>query len=150
MLKDFYQYLTNLGISAKSHKNYRSDLNHFSLWFIQKVRLLGSAVESFSEAIPFLNQEAAGDYKKYMSKNNIPVKTVNRRLSTLRHLSRFLVSSEIINFDFMKGQTNITQAQDYSFEVINRFAKFLEKEKVSQSTGKNYLSDVRQLFQSLT
>lgn len=149
MLQNFYQFLINLGISAKSHKNYRSDLNHFSQWFVKKVRSLGTSVESFSEAIPFLNQETAGDYKKFLNKNNIPVKTVNRRLSTLRHLSNFLVSSDIVDFDFMKGQTNVTQAQDNSFEVINRFAKFLEKEKVSQNTSKNYLSDVRQLFQSL-
>lgn len=150
MLKDFYKYLGNLGLSANSHKNYRSDINHFSQWLIQKARSFGSSVESFSETIPFLKPEVAGEYKKYMSKNNIPVKTANRRLSTLRHLANFLVSSEIIDFDFMKGQTNITQAQDYSFEVINRFAKFLESQKVSQNTSKNYLSDVRQLFQSLT
>lgn len=150
MLQNFYQYLINLGLSAKTLKNYKSDLNHFSQWLVQKVRLFGSSVESFSETIPFLRSETAADYKKFMNKNNIPVKTVNRRLSTLRHLSRFLVSSEIIDFDFMKDQINITQAQDYSSEVINHFAKFLAKERVSQSTSKNYLSDVRQLFQSIT
>lgn len=150
MLQKFYQYLINLGLSAKSLKNYKSDFNHFSHWLIQKVKLLGPSVESFSETIPFLQPEVAGEYKKFMNKNSVSVKTVNRRLSTLRHLSRFLVSSEIIDFDFMKGETNVTEAHNDTFDIVNHFAKFLEKEKVSQSTSKNYLSDVRQLFQSLT
>lgn len=150
MLQKFYQYLINLGLSAKSLKNYKSDLNHFSQWLIFKVKSMGPCVESFSEVVPFLRPEAASEYKKYMSKNNVSSKTVNRRLSTLRHLSRFLVSSEIIDFDFMKGETNVTEAHNDTFDIVNHFAKFLEKEKVSQSTSKNYLSDVRQLFQSLT
>lgn len=149
MLQKFYQYLTDLGISAKSHKNYRSDVNHFSQWLVFKVRSMGLSVETFSEAIPFLRPEVADEYKKFMNKNSVPVKTVNRRLSTLRHLSRFLVSSDTLDFDFMKGQTNITQAHDDSFDAVNRFAKFLESQKVSKSTSKNYLSDVRQLFQSI-
>lgn len=147
--QNFFEYLKSLGLSSKSHKNYRSDLNHFSQWLISEVRSMGSSVDTFSEAIPFLNPEIANEYKSRMSKENVSVKTVNRRLSTLRHLSRFLVSSEIIDFDFMKGETNITQAQDYTSDIVNRFAKFLEGEKVSQNTSKNYLSDVRQLFQSI-
>lgn len=150
MLKDFYNYLTNLGLSSNSHKNYRSDLNHFSGWLIQKARALGSSVETFSDAIPFLNQQAGLDYKNYLSKNNIPVKTVNRRLSTLRHLSNFLFSSGTLDFNFMKNQANIAKSQDYVSEAITNFAKFLEKEKVSSNTSKNYLSDVRQLFQTIT
>lgn len=149
MLQKFYQYLTNLGLSSESLKNYKSDLNHFSQWFVQKIRTQGSAVESFSEAIPFLRADVANEYKNFLAKNNIPVKTVNRRLSTLRHLANFLFSSQITDFDFMKGQTNISQVQDYSSEVINHFAKFLESQKVSANTSKNYLSDVRQLFQSI-
>jgi site-specific recombinase XerC len=150
MLETFYTYLTSLGLSSKSLKNYKSDINNFSRWLIFKIRSLGSSVESFSEVVPFLRPETANEYKAYMSKNNVPVKTVNRRLSTLRHLSRFLVSSEIINFDFMKGEGNIAQVQDYTSDIVNRFAKFLEGEKVSENTSKNYLSDVRQLFQSIS
>lgn len=150
MLQKFYQYLGSLGLSAKSLKNYRSDINHFSQWLILKVKSLGTSVESFSETIPFLQPQVSSEYKEFLSENKIPVKTVNRRLSTLRHLSRFLFSSKIVDFDFMKGQTNVTEAEVNSAEIVNHFAKFLEKEKVSQSTSKNYLSDVRQLFQSLS
>jgi site-specific recombinase XerD len=147
--QNFFEYLKSLGVSAASHKNYRSDLNHFSDWLILKVRSMGSSVDTFSEAIPFLNSQVANEYKTYLSKENVSVKTINRRLSTLRHLSRFLVSSETVDFDFMKGETNVIQGQDYTFDIVNRFAKFLENEKVSENTSKNYLSDVRQLFQSI-
>ena len=149
MIENFLKYLISLGLSSKSLKNYKSDVNHFSVWLIQKIRGLGASIESFPETIPFLKPETADEYKKFLMKNNVPVKTTNRRLSTLRHLSRFLVSSEIINFDFMKDKTNITQGKNNGFDIINDFAKFLESEKVSENTRKNYLSDIRQLFQSL-
>jgi len=149
MIENFLKYLISLGLSSKSLKNYKSDVNHFSVWLIQKIRGLGASIESFPETIPFLKPETADEYKKFLMKNNVPVQTVNRRLSTLRHLSRFLVSSEIINFDFMKDKTNITQGKNNGFDIVNDFAKFLESEKVSENTSKNYLSDIRQLFQSL-
>lgn len=149
MVENFLKYLISLGLSSKSLKNYKSDVNHFSSWFIRTIKNLGVSIESFAETIPFLKPETADEYKKFLSKNNVPVKTVNRRLSTLRHLSQFLVSEQIINFDFMKGKTNIAQGKNNGFDIVDDFAKFLEKEKVSENTRKNYLSDIRQLFQSL-
>lgn len=149
MIENFLKYLVGLGLSSKSLKNYKSDVNHFAFWFIQKIKSLGAAIESFPETIPFLKPETADEYKKFLTKNNVPVKTVNRRLSTLRHLSQFLISEQILNFDFMKGKTNMTYGKSNGFDIVDDFAKFLEKEKVSESTRKNYLSDIRQLFQSL-
>lgn len=147
--KDFIKYLDQLGISPKTHKNYRSDLSHFTGWLILKVRSFGSYIESLTEAVPFLNSSIASEYKNYMVENGIASKTVNRRLSTLRHLSRFMVAAQVINLDFMDGIENITariKKERTLSPVIDDFRSYLESEKVSPNTIKNYLSDIRQFL----
>lgn len=147
--KEFIKYLDSCGLSPKSHKNYRSDLSHFSGWLILKIRSFGSYIESLSEAVPFLSQEVAREYKSYMTGNKIPVKTINRRLSTLRHLSRFLLSSENLEIDFMKDIENISEGRIKSSlvnPIVEDFRSYLETQKVSKNTIKNYLSDIRQFL----
>jgi len=150
LIKDnFTKYLTSLGISPKTHKNYRSDISHFSGWLILKIRTFGSFVENLTEAVPFLSNDLAIEYKNYMVENSTPLKTVNRRLSTLRHLARYLVSSQIIDVDFMAGIENASDFKEVKMSehpAINEFRSYLESEKVSNNTIKNYLSDIRQFM----
>jgi len=147
--KEFVKYLDSLGLSPKSHKNYRSDLSHFLSWAILKIRSFGSYVESLSEIVPFLTNGLAREYKDYMNENTAPPKTINRRLSTLRHLSRFLTASQIADSDFMNGIENVgtSQKKKPAIEpVIANFRSYLEAEKVSPNTIKNYLSDIKQFM----
>lgn len=144
--EEFTKYLSSLGLSPKTHKNYRSDLSHFLSWAILKVRSFGSYVESLTEIIPFLNTDFSREYKNYMIENHMPVKTVNRRLSTLRHLSRFLVGNRTIDSDFTGGLenagVNLKKGTDID-PIVNNFRSYLEAEKVSPNTIKNYLSDIK-------
>ncbi len=147
--KDFLNYLHDLGISAKTHKNYKSDLSHFTGFIILKIRSFGSYIESLSDALPFLNQKLAEEYKNYMTENSVPRKTINRRLSTLRHLSKFLLTKGSLDFDFMQGIENTSggSSQKPAFHTtLASFKAHLESEKVSQNTVKNYVSDVRQFL----
>jgi len=139
--KNFFNYLTSLGISQKSHKNYRSDISHFHAWLTTRVKSIGSFCETLGEAIPFLNSSVAFEYVSQLVNTGVPAKTINRRLSTLRHLSRFLTSTQLLNFDFMAGIENIT-----SVSVVNEFRAHLEGQKASPNTIKNYLSDIRQFL----
>jgi site-specific recombinase XerD len=144
--KEFGNYLDSLDISARSYKNYRSDLVHFLGWAILKIRSIGSYVESLTEIVPFLSNDLGHEYKNYMIENTVPVKTMNRRLSTLRHLSRFLVGSHVIDRDFTEGIENVTTnsaGKPTISPVFNDFKAHLEQEKVSPNTIKNYLSDIR-------
>ncbi len=146
---DFVKYLNSLGISPKSHKNYRSDLSHFIGWLILRIRSFGSYIDTLTEATPFLSKNIAGEYKGYLVENQIPAKTINRRLSTLRHLSRFLIGIQIISSDFMEGIENISakeSTQKNLTPIIEEFRAYLTKEKVSPNTVKNYLSDIRQFL----
>lgn len=146
---EFIKYLDSLGLSPKSHKNYRSDLNHFIAWAILKIRTFGSYVESLSDMVPFLSAELCREYKNYMSQNSAPAKTINRRLSTLRHLSRFLTMTQVVDEDFMGGIENtLLRAKKIqgSDPVVEDFKHFLEAEKVSPNTIKNYISDIKQFM----
>lgn len=147
--KEFIKYLDSLGISPKTHKNYRCDLSHFIGWAILKIRSFGSYVESLSEIVPFLTLDLAKGYKNYMTENSVPVRTVNRRLSTLRHLSRFLTANQIIDANFMEDIENTglsTKGKQCPDPVIKNFKSYLEAEKVSPNTIKNYLSDINQFM----
>lgn len=146
---DFIKYLDSLGISHKSHKNYRSDLGHFLSWAILKFRGMGSYIETLSELIPFLGSHIAAEYKKFMIDGKNPDATINRRLSTLRHLSKFLVIAGHTQDDFMKGLENITHEVVRTVSKSNLLSDFehhLEAKKVSKSTIKNYVSDIRQFL----
>lgn len=147
--KDFIEYLSSLGVSTTSLKNYKSDISHFLGWSILKVRSFGSYIESLSELLPFLSSNLAGEYKKYLIENTTPDKTINRRLSTLRHLSRFLKKTQVINSDFMDGVDNIaviTLIKVANHPLINDFKSYLQAQKISHNTIKNYTSDIKQFF----
>ena len=147
--KNFVNYLASLGLSAKSLKNYKSDLSHFTGWAVLKIRSFGSYVDNLTEAIPFFSRKMAEEYKNYMMENSISSKTINRRLSTARHLSKFLINTEALDIDFMDGIENISFSKKIKSAVhpiLNDFRSYLEREKVSANTVKNYLSDTRQFL----
>jgi site-specific recombinase XerD len=144
--KEFVNYLNSLGISPLSLKNYRSDLSHFIAWAILKVRSYGSYVESLTEIVPFLNASIGREYKNFMAENSVPAKTLNRRLSTLRHLSKFMLTSHASENDFTQGIENVSTNLIKKVKpnpVFNDFRTYLENEKVSPNTIKNYISDIR-------
>lgn len=144
----FLEYLSSLGITRKSLKNYKSDLSHFTGWMLFRLQTWGVTGESLKEAVPFLSKKISEEYKAYLSENKVPDKTINRRLSTLRHLSRFLLYSQIVSFDFMDGITNMGPKQNKPAMVplLSEFRRHLEREKVSDNTIKNYLSDIKQFI----
>jgi len=145
----FQNYLKTIGLSPKSLKNYKSDMSHFTGWAILKLKALGSYVESLEEITPFLSSKFIREYTGYMLENSTPNKSINRRLSTLRHLSKFLVGSQMIDFNFMDGIGNVGQvkkADSGSHFVIKDFQAHLEAQKISRNTIKNYVSDVNQFL----
>jgi len=149
LIKSFENYLLNsIKISKKSLKYYRSDLAHFIGWIFLKIKTLGILADDFNQAIPFLSNNLIGEYKSFLSSNNVALKTINRRLSTLRHFSKYLVLNDLMHFDFMDNISNIQNEDSSSFHehVVINFSKFLESQKVSHNTSKNYIADVNQFL----
>jgi site-specific recombinase XerD len=110
---------------------------------------MGTYIDELSELVPFLSPNIAHEYKDFMVENSLPLKTINRRLSTLRHLSKFLTSSQIIDLDFTGGIQNTGIIHEKSLvpaSLIDSFSSHLEAQKISRNTIKNYQSDIRQFL----
>lgn len=145
--KQFELYLTEtLRVSRKTLRNYRADLLHFSGWATLYLQTSGAKIKSTEEILPRLTPQLIAIYKGYHLENKIPEKTVNRRLSTLRNFSRFLLSEGLISQDPTSTISNLKQEPDSRERIIALIEEFkanLEEEKMSKVTIKNYLSDVR-------
>ena len=150
VITTFIKHLRLLGVSPNTLNNYRSDLSLFSNWAKAMLRLDGITAETLSELVPFLSPALANKFKSSLSSGIHSENTVNRRLSSLRALSRFLLESQILESDFMYEVTNLGTRQDSSFRahpVVGHFQKHLESQKVSKNTVKNYISDVKHFLE---
>ena len=149
IVKDFLNHLLGEGKSAVSVKNYKSDVAHFLAWAVLRLKSFGTYAENFLEITPFINHDFFGGYKSFMVENKTKIKTINRRLSTLRGFSRYLTSLQVLDLDFMEGIQNVgigtpTKAQEKTQDIVDRFRESLSKDKkTSPNTVKNYISDVR-------
>lgn len=83
----FTNYLNNLSISQKSKINYMADANHFFNWLENAHPNISTDTLANS-----LHKHITKSYIKEMVGSNTPQKTINRRLTTLRHFAKFLSS----------------------------------------------------------
>lgn len=129
----FSNFLVKNGISPLSLKFYKSDLNHF----LQNINLISE-----------INSKLLNLYITNSLKNS-SIKTTNRRLSTIRKFSQFLIDNGLSSFDFSKDIKNIIPANTeakYLSEKIATFDSFLINQKVSKNTRRNYLSDINKFI----
>lgn len=157
----FKAYLKVKGASQNTIKNYLADLNHFLAWLEltlrgQNIALDRSLPELF---VRYFEPNYLAKYKNYLVQNQLPVATVNRRLSTLRTFGGFCLSQAWISENPAKKVTNISlgrktekghrqggvplRRERQKTEILGEFKRSLEEEKASPMTIKNYLSDIR-------
>lgn len=145
--KKFELYLTEtLGVSGKTLRNYRADLSHFSGWATLYLQSVGVKIASSEGVLPHFTPQLIALYKGYHLENNIPEGTVNRRLSTLRNFARFLLNAGQISQNPTSTISNLKLEIDSRQKLvvlIEEFKKHLDKEDLSKTTMKNYLSDIR-------
>jgi hypothetical protein len=97
---NIHQYLGTLGVSKKTIRNYRSDANHFFLWL--------SLRESSGAETNFGN-DLFSEYLTYMHQTKTPEKTIERRLTTVKHISKSLSYQNILskNYKFHPQRLNV-------------------------------------------
>ncbi|OGC92630.1 hypothetical protein A2876_03025 [Candidatus Amesbacteria bacterium RIFCSPHIGHO2_01_FULL_48_32b] len=135
LIDQFAQFLGKENVSANTYKNYLSDIRHFSDWVSQ--------IETTQPVTNPLDELLLSSYRDYLSVN-CPVKTANRRLSSLRKFCYFLASIGYLPSDPSWKLTNVTPPQpDTDHLLLARFAKSLQSEGASIATVNNYLSDAR-------
>ncbi len=149
--KSFATYLKIQGLSPVTIKNYLSDLNHFLAWteLYFKARNYPFSAEPQNTS-RFFRQELVEKYRHYLTGNNLPSSTVNRRLSTLRALARFSLAENWIKEDPLLRVNNLmpvqrakSQTKNKSGVLMEEFRLYLENQKTSKNTIKNYLCDIR-------
>lgn len=139
----FKQHLLAENVKPATLKNYSSDLRHFLGW-LSVEQLYDSSLHS----IQSLNENNVRDYKEYLVINEIPTKTINRRLSTLRNFFSFCISQGWISENLAKKISNEKSHLELS-EIINSFKKSLIDKGYSNNEINEYITDVSE-FLTLT
>ena len=123
-----------------------ADLNHFFFWLAKKTgikhQIVGKAI------FGLFTLETIEEYKQDLLKENTPLSTINRRLSTLRKFGQFGLKQGWLKENPADKVANVNSTQKVRCEtkdekILADFQKQLEKEKVSPITIKNYLCDLR-------
>jgi site-specific recombinase XerD len=140
----FKNYLQVEKASSVTVKNYLADINHFLEWLTQKTgikhQIVGKGI------FGLFTKETLNEYKTEQLIKETPLSTLNRRLSALRKFGQFGLRQGWLKENpaiTNAGSNLLSKNQDQSDKVLSEFQKQLEKEKVSLSTIKNYLSDLR-------
>lgn len=158
-LKASFQKYLLAGNKKVTVKNYLSDFRHFLGWLILKFNVQNQNLkpeENLSDFFNLINSDLINKYKIYLIENKIPLKTVNRRLSTLRKFCSFCITQGWMKENPGKQVQNLKlnpslrgQNQNSTLktrELLNQFEKDLIKEKNNQSTINSYLNDVQEFL----
>jgi len=148
-------------LSQPSIKNYVSDINHFLNWLavfssqptIAPHHITASNCKSYqqylfkslsSNSIP--NSTSNSTSNSTPAPSSLSLTTANRHLSSLRHFCRYLESSNQLDHNPGLNLPNLDSSfSTYSqTQILNHFSSFLKTQKLSQSTIKNYVSDINQ------
>ena len=153
--KFFKLYLISQGCSPLTVKNYLSDIKNFFDWLAQKTgvhyQIAGKAV------FGIFTKETILEYQQDLLSAKTPPSTINRHLSALRKLGQFARNQGWLSENPAVKISNVTKDQTgvglhkgnqidsskAANQLLNEFRRYLEKEKTSPLTIKNYLSDLR-------
>ena len=131
-LKDIKKFRT---LSVSSIKNYLSDARHFLKYLkttLQEETILPSQITSIT----------CQDYLKDLAINS-PQATLKRRFSSLKRFTSFLVTAKLIDSDPLENQNFSTVPKNTSTtKILTAFTNYLKSEGLSNSTIKNYTSDL--------
>ncbi len=137
----FRQFLIAGNFKPITIKNYLSDLRHFFGWLILKLKVIKPNLDFSSpneiELLKEINPEIIADYQKYLTSNNLPIRTIKRRLSTLRTFFTFCISQ-----NWLKSNP----AKNNQKNLLELFKNSLEREKLDQKTIKSYLDNVQEFL----
>jgi len=148
----FKNYLNAEINSRITIKNYLSDLRHFIGWAILKFKVQSSKFKVDQlvpeEFVALIETPLIEEYKQYLITNNIPQKTINRRLSTLRKFFTFCVSQgwrkdnpakKVTNYGLVNDNQAVKDEQNK--KLIFEFKKYLSEKKKFSSDEINNISE---------
>lgn len=149
----FKLYLNTENISKGSARSYLSDSRHFLGWlvsFLLEKHLIdiNSQNPGVKSLLEFVNEKLLEAYKNYQLEINVPVKTINRRFSSLRKFGSFCqirLDLKKSKFDTLRNISREEETPKTNY-LFDEFRLELWKNKAGKTTIKNYLSDVKQFI----
>lgn len=149
IIEAFIDYLLQKGVNKANIKHYKSDIRYFSGYLKKNLTTFGVEPRNMAELIPFFSRDTGENFHSHIKLSGLSKKTINRRLSTLRHFGRFLHDKEVLRFNFAANLKNLPLGSNSSSsdpDYVIEFEKHLKGSKVSDNTIKSYLSDVKQFL----
>ena len=152
----FREYILsgNKELTSVSIRNYQSDLRHFLGWYLfylkaspRHAQFLGKDEGDYS-FFSILSIEIIKAYKDYLRQNRIPLKTINRRLSTLRKFCSFCISQGWLSENPAKSIANLGTAKEFS-SFLNEFKGALEQEETMPLEVREATTDVKEFLSGL-
>ena len=115
---EFKKYLSSSNFSRTSINNYLADFRHFLSWLILSLRNQGLIFEA-----KHLNSKTFSLYKKSLESENLPVKSINRRLSAIRTFIRFCMTQGWMENNPLSEINNIKTPpfESFYFFIKSRF-----------------------------
>jgi len=147
----FKQFLVAGITKPVSIKNYLSDIRHFFGWlslYIGSHEL--KVIDSNCPIRSFITTQAINDYKSYLFENEIPHKTINRRLSTIRKLCTFCIEQKILDENPVKHILNILSLPGaQTEEIVKEYEEQLKSQGVNQAVITSSLNTIQELLQTI-
>lgn len=138
----FKQFLLAGNVSPITLKNYLSDYRHFIGWS-----------QSITSEVEHMDIKLIQQYKNYLISNNLPIKTVNRRLSTVRKFCSFCISQgwmkenpakKITNFQTPKPNRHLNP--DLT-SILDNYNNYLTSQNHDTQFIKSSLDNIQELLQ---
>jgi site-specific recombinase XerD len=142
----FKTFLVAENISNLTLINYLSDFRHFAAWFEAKINL-----KTEIDFIDLINYDTVNQYKSYLFESSIPLKTINRRLSTLRKFCSFAIQQGWMKNNAAKQVQNAkishNNESDYSLDLLGQYQKYLLNEKgLDSNKAEQSLEIIKEFF----
>ena len=141
LLSEFKNHLLQNSSKATA-KNYLSDLNNYFAWFTKT-----KMINPLSDPAVFFKTHSLKtlrEYKESLIEIGVSSSTIKRRFAALKRFDQFTFKENLTFSSPMSEIQGISLPKDEN--ILLGFKKYLEKEKNSQSTIKNYISDINHFF----
>lgn len=138
----FEQFLKgSKSLSTSSIKNYVSDIGIFLAW-------LKLSLQEDNLTPAHITAASVLSYRDYLNNSRQTLSAKNRYLSSLRRFGHFLFTTKLSDTNPASHLVSAQSALSHTSasQILAEFKHDLNKQNLSESTIKNYLSDVKQYF----
>lgn len=145
----FKKFLLAENVSLPTLKNYLSDFRHFGGWWIFKLKVqnvqLNVEEGQQIQLVSRITSDLVEEYKMYLIQNNLPVSTINRRLSTVRKFCSFCISQGWMKENPAKKIANFQS--ENTKNLLKEFENDIAKEGENEKTVKHIVADITEFLQ---